>query len=434
MPRNWTLIARLSSTVAHVSRNAKVLVIAVFLTVFATQSLQAQNLSVLYTFSGYPDGAGPATPIRDRHGNLYTTTYTGGAYDFGAVVKIGWQGNEEVLHDFTGGSDGSTPASSLIMDANGNLFGTTYSGGSQHCFQGYGCGVVYELSPGKNGWTETILYRFKGGTDGAHPGPGALAFDAEGNLYGTTQNGGGGKCSTNCGVVYRISPTRWAWKEQVLHAFGVTSQTDGANPYAGVIVDPAGYVYGTTYHGGNFGFGTVFKIDPSGAETVLYSFTGGADGGGPQAALVSDADANRYGPTSYGGDLSCAAQYPIGCGTIFKVDTSGKETVVHTFIGYPTDGNGPVSTLVRDKAGNLYGTARGGNSTACLYSNNEPSGCGVVFRVKTNGREAILHNFSFGPDGTQPQGVNLVGRTLYGATLEGGPGGGTGTVFKLTGW
>ncbi len=197
---------------------------------------------------------------------------------------------------------------------------------------------------------------------------------------------------------------------------------------------PAGYVYGTTYHGGNFGFGTVFKIDPSGAETVLYSFTGGADGGGPQAALVSDGDRNLYGPTSYGGDLSCPAQYPIGCGTIFKVDASGKETVVHTFIGYPTDGNGPVSTLVRDTAGNLYGTAGGGNSTACLNSNNEPSGCGVVFRLKTNGREAILHNFSFGPDGTQPQGLNLVGRTLYGATLEGGPGGGTGTVFKLTGW
>jgi len=114
-------------------------------------------------------------------------------------------------------------------------------------------------------------------------------------LYGTTLNGGGGKCSTNCGVVYGSARLGGRGKNKSFHAFGVTSQTDGANPYAGVIVDPAGYVYGTTYHGGNFGFGTVFKIDPSGAETVLYSFTGGADGGGPQAALVSDGDRNLYG-------------------------------------------------------------------------------------------------------------------------------------------
>jgi uncharacterized repeat protein (TIGR03803 family) len=405
-----------------------------FLTVLAAQSLPAQNLRVLYTFKGSPDGVGPATPIRDKQGNLYTTSYTGGAYGFGAVVKIGWQGNEEVLHDFTGGRDGSTPLSRLIMDAKGNLFGATYYGGGQHCFQGYGCGVVYELSPGKNGWTETVLYTFKGGIDGAHPGTGALAADAEGNLYGTTQYGGGGKCSTNCGVVYKLSPTRWAWKEQVLHAFGVTSPTDGANPYAGVIVDDAGNVFGTTYYGGDFGLGTVFKIDPSGAETLLYSFTGGADGGGPQAAVVSDGTGNLYGPTSYGGDLNCPAQYPMGCGTIFKIDATGMETVVHTFTGYPSDGNDPNSPLVRDKAGNLYGTARGGNSNACLDANNAPSGCGVIFKLKTNGREAILHNFSVELDGAEPQGVNLVGRALYGATLDGGPEGGAGTVFKLTGW
>lgn len=396
-------------------------------------SLQAQTFTPIYSFKGNPDGAGPATPTRDKHGNLYTTTYTGGAYDFGTVVEIDPKGNETVLHDFTGGSDGSTPTSSVIMDSEGNLYGTTYLGGGPYCFEGYGCGVVYELSPGKDGWTETVLHSFKG-YDGAHPGTGALAFDTEGNLYGTTEHGGHTNCSTGCGVVYELTHKPGGWRERILHYFRGSRKADGSTPYAGVTLDAAGNVYGTTYDGGTFDRGTVYQIDPSGLESIRYNFTGQADGGGPLAAVVQDEAGNLYGTAAYGGDLSCMNAYPIGCGTAFRLDASGTEAVLHTFAGYPSDGNSPGTPLVRDKAGNLYGTAYGGNSTACLDSNHEPSGCGVVFRLKTNGREAILHNFSFGPDGTQPQGVNLVGRTLYGATLGGGPGGGTGTVFKLTGW
>ena len=165
-------------------------------------------------------------------------------------------------------------------------------------------------------------------------------------------------------------------------------------------------MYGTTYYGGTFGFGTVYKIDASGSESILYSFAGQADGGGPLAAVVQDEAGNLYGTAGYGGDLSCANAYPIGCGTVFKLDTSGTETVLHTFIGYPSDGNGPGTPLVRDKAGNLYGTAGGGNSTAC-QDNNQPVGCGVIFKLHKMGREVILHNFSAEADGTGPVGVKL---------------------------
>jgi uncharacterized repeat protein (TIGR03803 family) len=425
MSVNWKRIAHFS----RVRPSAMILIVATLLTAFPVLSLQAQTFTALYSFKGNPDGAGPATPTKDKQGNLYTTTYTGGAYDFGTVVKIDPKDNETVLHDFTGGSDGSTPTSSVIMDSQGNLYGTTYTGGGPYCFQGYGCGVVYELSPGKDGWTETVLHSFEG-SDGAHPGTGALAFDTEGNIYGTTENGGHTNCSTGCGVVYELIHKPGGWRERILHYFRGSQKADGANPYAGVILDAAGHVYGTTYYGGTFGLGTVYRIDPSGSESILYSFAGKADGGGPLAALVQDEAGNLYGTAAYGGDLSCANAYPIGCGTVFRLDASGTETVLHTFIGYPSDGNSPGTPLVRDKAGNLYGTAGGGSSTAC-QDNNQPVGCGVVFKLNKKGREVLLHNFSAEADGTGPVGVTLSGGYLYGAAMAGGAGG-NGTVFKLT--
>lgn len=326
MSADWTLRPRISATGTRAPHAVIVLVIMAVLVALSTQSLEAQKLKILYRFMDSPDGSGPNTgPIQDDQGNFYGTTYAGGIKGWGTGYKIDPNGKETVLHSFVGGKDGTTPTSGLIADAEGNLYGTTYQGGSSNCFNGYGCGVVYKLSHTKHGWKETIVYVFVGGTDGAYPAYGTLARDAAGNFYGTTLYGS----DANNGVVYKLNHTFSGWKEQVLYAFGINSQTDGASPYGGVILDAAGNVYGTTYYGGTSGFGTVFKIDPAGSETVLYNFKAGSDGGGPFTALVRDEVGNLYGTTLYGGDPSCF------CGTVFKIDANGTFTRLHVFTGVP---------------------------------------------------------------------------------------------------
>lgn len=420
MSGNWAFLPRISATGTRTPHCVIVLVIASVLVAFGPQSLEAQTLTILYRFMDSPDGAGPNTgPIQDKQGNLYSTTYAGGAKGWGTVYKIDPNGKETVLHSFVGGLDGTSSTSGLVADPKGNLYGTTYQGGSSNCFNGYGCGVVYKLSHTKHGWKETIVYVFAGGADGAYPAYGTLARDAAGDFYGTTLYGGNDNWPNGTGVVYKLSHTFSGWKQQVLYAFGTNSQTDGASPYGGVILDAAGNVYGTTYYGGSSGAGTVFKIDPAGSETVLYNFNG-TDGGGPFTALVRDKSGNLYGTTAYGGDPTCF------CGTVFKIDANGTETVLHVFTGYPFDGDGP-GLLVQDGAGNLYGTAGGGNSSNCL-DNNQPSGCGVIFEVTTKGKETILHNFTGGGgDGEGPAGLNLNRGSFYGAA-----GFGAGLVFKFT--
>jgi uncharacterized repeat protein (TIGR03803 family) len=427
MSRDWTLLPRFSLIKARASRRLMAAVCTAVLLVLAAPSLQARTLKILYAFKGHPDGSGPtAGPVQDKEGNFYSTTYAGGFEDWGTVYRIDPAGKETVLHSFVGKADGVTPAAAPIIDAGGNLYGTTYWGGSPHCFDGNGCGIIYKLSPGKSGWKETILYVFKGGADGAYPGYGTLARDAAGNLYGTTLYGGREHWPKGSGVVFKLTHTSTGWKEHVLHAFGANSLTDGANPYGGVVLDAAGNVYGTTYYGGSSACacGIVFKIDPSGAETVLYNFKGGTtDGGGPSVTLVRDGSGNLYGTTSYGGDVRCS--YPIGCGTVFKIDGNGAESVMHVFTGYPFDGAGP-GLLVRDQAGNLYGTAGGGNSLTC-ENNHVPSGCGVIFEVNANGKEIILHNFS-SEEGIGPTGLSLYRGKFYGATSASGDG----AVFEFT--
>jgi len=234
----------------------------------------------------------------------------------------------------------------------------------------------------------SVLYTFTGGTDGsniqgAFPAAG-LILDRAGNLYGTTFNGGDLSCSyfdsPGCGVVYEVDQTG---TETVLYTF--TGAVDGGPPYAGVVRDPAGNLYGTTPGGGSFGFGTVFKLTPAGKESVLYSFSGFTDGNFPAAGVVRDAAGNLYGTTGFGGDLAC----PGGCGVVFKVDPTGKETVLHAFAGPPTDGYEPYGNLLRDQAGNLYGTTPQGGT----------SGKGVVFKLDPSGKKAILYNFTGGADG-----------------------------------
>jgi uncharacterized repeat protein (TIGR03803 family) len=254
----------------------------------------------------------------DATGNLYGTTGFGGASNAGTVFKLDPSGNKTVLYSFKGGSDGDVPVAGLIMDAAGNLYGTTEDGGSSNC--SFGCGIVFELDPAGN---ETVLHSFTGSPgDGGRPVAG-LIMDTAGNLYGTTAEGGSGTCTvingipvSGCGTVFKLDP---AGNETVLHSF--TGGSDGIQALAALLMDAAGNLYSTTELGGSFGSGIVFKLDPSGNETLLHTFTGGNDGAAPLfASLIMDTAGNLYGTTQNGGGSSNCT---VGCGTVFKLDTAG---------------------------------------------------------------------------------------------------------------
>jgi uncharacterized repeat protein (TIGR03803 family) len=404
------------------SRSAKCAIVRTtifLLLVCTTESLRALPLTMIYDFSGSPDGNGPRSAlIQDSKSNLYGTTYGGGTLGYGTVFKIDATGKESILHNFAGGADGSNPVAGLTLDAAGNLYGTTFLGGGNHCFNNSGCGVVFMLSPGGgNWWKKTILYSFKGGADGSHPGYGNLSRDAAGGLYGTTVYGGTGYCSYGCGVVYKISLVAGVWKEQVLHTFVATLSTDGATPYGGVILDAAGNLYGATTAGGNAACscGTLFQLGPTGQEIILHSFAGGTDGAQPFGTLLRDASGNLYGTTWLGGSS-------LNYGIAFKLDTNGIETILHTFIGYPSDGASPYGALVQDSAGNLYGTTYTGGKGGCKLG-TFTVGCGAVFKLDSTNTETILHNFYYATDGSEPMAGLLIGGNgnLYGATSRGGP-------------
>ena len=300
-----------------------------------------------------------------------------------------------VLYSFKGGSDGANPHAGLIRDQAGNLYGTTVDGGAANS------GTVFKLDATG---TETVLHSFTGAPDGVNPYAG-LIRDTAGNLYGTTSAGG----AAGHGTVFKLDTTG---VETVLHSF--TAVPDGAAPYAGLVRDAAGNLYGTTTSGGA-GYGTVFKLDPTGTETVLHSFDGRGDGGILYAGVIRDTAGNLYGTTLYGGPSG-------GRGTVFKVDATGAETVLYTFKGVP-DGQNPVAGLIRDTAGNLYGiTLSGGFSF----------GYGTVFKLDATGAETVLYRFGPPPNGRNP-GAGLVrdaAGNLYGTTFAGGTSD-FGTVFKL---
>lgn len=273
-----------------------------------------------------------------------------------------------------------------------------------------GYGTVFKVDPGG---TEAVLHRFTGGKDGIYPAFGSLLLDSGRNLYGTTSYGG----AYDNGIVFRIDPTG---KETVLYAF--SGKTDGGVPYSGLISDAAGNLYGTTTMGGDLncindddqpGCGTVFRIDKRGKETVLYSFTGtGGDGEAPWAALTRDGRGNLYGTTMMGGDLSCTNPdgYP-GCGTIFRLDSAGHETVLHTFVA--SDGSNPEGgPLTMDVAGNLYGTA--------FF--NGPNNTGTIYKVDAAGNYSVLYAFPDAANGEGPNGELLIGDggNLFGVTCCGG--------------
>jgi uncharacterized repeat protein (TIGR03803 family) len=315
--------------------------------------------------------------IFDAAGNLYSTATWGGPNGVpgsGVVFKLthnpddSW--SESVLYSFctvTNCRDGANPSGDIIFDQSGNLYGTTYNGAHK------GYGVVFKLTPHSDGsWTEKVLHRFMGGTDGARPYAG-LTFDQEGNLYGTTEAGGNSSCYAKfgCGVVFKLTPnSNGTWTEDVLHRF---TGKDGASPWAGLIFDQGGSLYGTTQTGGNLsdcnggGCGVAFKLSPNSdgtwTEAVLHRFTGGKDGSTPYAGLTLDPAGNLYGTTRDGGILTDCS--PIGCGVVFKLTPNANgtwaEKALHRFKG-DKDGASPYANLIFDASGNLYGTTDGGNS------------------------------------------------------------------------
>ncbi len=394
---------------------------------------------VLYNFKGGKDGAGPTGAlISDVAGNLYGTTATGGrgcpqSGGCGTVfelkrVKNGWQ--EKVLYRFRANpKDGLNPYTNLTFDTKGNLYGTTYAGGRGNCF-GKKCGTVFELSPSAGGkWKETVLYRFAGGNDGEIPSSGVV-FDAAGNIYGTTEDGGGTSCG--CGTVYELTPLAGGgWREKILYSF---SGTDGAGPY-GVIFDNAGNLYGLATIGGTYDEGVAFELAPSSGggwnESTIYDFEGFADGAFPGFGLTFRGQ-NLYGATGLGGS--------DGHGTIFelKPGSNGNWThsVLYSFTG-GKDGFDPLSPFIFDKSGNLYGST--GGDVTCTKGNRW--GCGNIFELMSQSggqwKLRVLHTFPGGTSGAFPSELMSDKEgNLYGVAEGGGngncPTGGCGVVFELT--
>ena len=389
---------------------------------FAQQTARESltKFKTLYSFRGGTDGIGPNGVVLDKAGNLFGSTLAGGETSCplngspgcGVVFRVNAAGGETVLYRFSGDDpDEGAPFGSVILDAAGNLYGTT-SG-----LPLFG-GTVFTV---EEGGQQTVLHTFTGGADGGNPQAG-LIQDTAGNLYGTTVFGG----AFGQGVVFKLDTVLI---ESVLHSF--KGAGDGTNPLAPLIRDGAGNLYGTASGGGSFqgpcigsGCGTVFKLSPNGTLKVLHTFTGGSDGAGP-LALLRDPAGNLFGTASFGGDRDCTVGGVPGCGVVFKLNAKGKLTVLHTFSG-GADGGSPNTGLARDSAGNLYGTTTFGGT----------SGMGVVFKLDISGKLTVLHAFTGGSDGSNPDSVVLDGSGhLYGTAATGGGrcrDQGCGIVFKIT--
>ena len=408
---------------------------------------QAQTESLLLSFSGTGGERSYGNLIFDNTGHLYGTTQSGGNLSacqgqgcgvvFKATRTTGTTWKETVIHTFSGARDGSGPQAGLVQDAAGNLYGTTqYGGGPCSYNPQIGCGVVFMLSPGTTGgWKETVLHVFTGGADGGGPSGGNLILDAAGNIYGTTHAGGSasdcvGSGQTGCGVVFEISKgSRGGWYETVLYTFNGT--TDGAYPAGALVFDAAGNLYGAASFLGPGGVGSAFELTPttSGpwAFTMLHSFTGVPDGQNPQGSFVFDAAGNLYG-TTYLGGLSSTGSH---AGTVFEL-TSGSsgwtETILYTFTGQ-TDGGDPADGVIFDASGNLYGTT--------TFSEPIHHNYGVVFELSPSASggwsEKVLHSFANGTtDGQYPYSSlifdktgNLYGTTSFGGSID------DGAIFKI---
>jgi uncharacterized repeat protein (TIGR03803 family) len=408
--------------------------------VFSSGAVPGSNYKIIYSFTG-ADGAVPMSDLTlDGAGNLYGTTAKGGtgtacAGGCGTVFELkrtadGWK--EEVLHSFLGGLDGAGPEAGVIFDNSGNLHGTTIYGGSSDSG-----GTVFKLSPNsRGGWTEKIIYTFTfNGSAGFYP-QGDLAFDDNGNLYGTTQQGAnGGSCNRNgCGAVFKLAPRRdGSWTESTIYSFA--GAPDGGNPSSGLLLEARDF-YGTTGGGGTgscyvgfrgvggSGCGTIYKLTPNSdgtwTERVIYVFPRGAIFGKyPSGGLLSEKDGHLFGTAWAGGD-----GYGTVFGLLYTQGGSWQDHPLHIFYGH-RDGATPVGRLVTDTTGNLFGVTSGGR-TQC---------CGTVFELRRSGdgwREHLIHTFGV-HSAMYPKAGLVLGphRQLYGTTSGGGAYG-QGVVYEVT--
>jgi len=415
--------------------------IAAFLVFLITPTFvfAAAKEKILWNFTG-TDGAGSqAGLIFDQAGNLYGTTGGGGPNYSGTVFELSpgtnGQWTEKVLYSFDpNGSDGWQPLAPLAFDKSGNLYGTTSLGG---IYGNGGYGTVFELSPGTNGqWTEKVLYSFDNdGSDGYYPTAGVV-LDAAGNLYGTTSLGGNATAcgGDGCGAIYELTPgTNGQWTEKILYS---CNGKDGANPYAGLIFDGSGDLYGTTVNAA-FGDhrGTVFELTPGShgkwAYKVLYTFGEGTDGRQPYAGVVFGAKGTLFTSTYYGGVNDYGALVELMRGS----DGKWKAKVLHSFSNNGTDGTYPMAGPILDNAGNLYGTTWMGGSADCT---RQFGLCGIVFELRPGPKgkwtETVLHSFlPNGVDGVGPCDSLVFDQkgNLYGTTDAGGTSDLYGTVFEI---
>jgi uncharacterized repeat protein (TIGR03803 family) len=390
---------------------------------------------VIHTFNIYPiDGGQPEGGlIFDAAGNLYGTASHGGTCGSSGTVfeltpSAGGTWTEKQLYCFgQSGSytDGAIPEGTIAFDSSGNLYGTTFEGGSA------GYGTVYQLTPTSSGsWKEHIIKNFKNGADGATP-VGGVAFDSSGYLYATAYDGNSQAClygnygTPGCGTVIQMTPNgSGAWPSVTISHF---SSTDAATPMGGLIADSGGNYYGTASAGGKYGSGEVFKLSQSNGtwhKTVLYDFTGtNGDGIFPSGNLLFDKAGNLYGTTQFGGSSDYCSNYAGGCGIVFELtpNASGpwKEKILYTFPG--ENGGQPVSGLIFDKAGNLYGTTLQGGLNYCDFG-----ACGMVYELSPGPggtwTEKTLYQFTGGNDGGSPYGGVVMDSAgnLFGTTFDGG--------------
>ena len=407
------------------ARIVSLTVVAIVFALVAAASATDKQ-AILFSFSGKAAGNTPMGGlVADAAGNLYGTTSYGGANisqclwstkGCGTVFELspGSSGawTETILYNFTGGSDGGIPIGSLIFDAKGNLYGTTARGGNTSS-----SGTVFELSPSSSGgWTETTLHIFTGAPDGQGPVAG-LAMDAKGNLYGTTLYGGVDDCNTlPCGTVFEVSPSSdGTWTETVLHAF---TGPDGYWPQSNLTFDTVGNLYGTTTRGGADDNGEVFSLSPSSRGwtlNIVHSFgNSGGDGRGPQSGVIFDFEGNLYGTTLGGNDNN---------GTVFELTPTGSfpwtETVLYEFAN-GSDSAWPSSSLTLDRWGNLYGTT-------IIYLN--PA---IAFKISSASTGRVFTVLHVLPGASVAPLIRDAAGNLYGTTENGGVRSDSGTVFELS--
>jgi len=370
----------------------------------ATARAYGQTFTILHTFTGNPDAGYPVAGVVLDRGNIYGATMFDGANQAGAVFRIDDDGNETVLHSFgSSHSDGVFPQAGLVADAEGNVYGTTGGGGT------HGAGTVFKIdSKGQY----SVVYSFKTtGGDAKNPAAG-LVLDQAGNLYGTSPSGG----AAAAGAIFQISNKG---QEKVIYSF--KGSPGGATSDADLLRDSSGNLYGTTMAGGAANLGTAFKLNPEHQDKVLFSFPGGRRGENPTTALVRDAIGDLYG--TIGSYYLPPLYTTLFQGLIFKLNPSGAETVLYVFTG-GDDGGSPHPTLVRDAAGNLYG----GTGTGGRF------GCGTVFKLDPKRHLTVLYSFTGGADGCGSTNLTLDSHgNLYGmSSVNGFTAPNHGTVFKIT--